>query len=327
MTEGARTVIHAGTMEPIESRDQHSLDQLRLLNQLSANPKLTGRDALFLTTQLVLHGAPQAERAIARLAAAIPHPSVQEHAAMLGRVDRELRALPHRERVLADPKLRNALYQRRGYILTRGATRPDKLLVVFTTMYNNFDIANPMLHALLLEFGVSILMVKDCTPYNYLKGVSGLGDTIETIAAGIVRIAAEIGARDIYYTGFSSGSYGSLYAALLTGCAGWLGFAAVTDLSTGSTVPPPKFFDTVTRGAIDPAWLRNLRPMVEEKGAAFRGSIYTGDTPVIDLAHARNMAGLDNVDVVELPRCSHSTPLRLIEEGRFRGTLSELLQL
>jgi len=327
MTEESRTFVRAGSMEPIQSRDQHSLDQLQLLNRLSVNPRLTGRDVLFLTTQLVLHGAPLAERAIARLAETIPHPSVLDHAAMLGRVERELRALPHRERVLGDRRLHNALYHRSGFVLTRGSRHPEKLLVVFTTMYNNFDISNAMLQALLLEFGISILIVKDCTAHNYLRGVAGLGDTIDQVADGIRRIAADLGARKLYHTGFSSGSYGSLYASLLTGSDGWLGFAAVTDLSEGSAVPPPKFFDVATRRSIDPIWLRNLRDLVEARGSDFRGTIYTGDTPVIDLAQAGNMAGLDTVTVVTLPRCSHSTPLRLIEEGRFRGVLSELLEL
>lgn len=327
MIEGNRTVIHSGPGALIESRYLHSLEQLQLLNELGAKPQLTGNEALFLTTQLVLHGARYAEGAIDRLTAAIQHPSLQQHAAMLRRVESALRALPHRERMLTDTKLRHALYRVEGHVLLRGTKHPQKLLVVFTTMYNNFDISNPMLMAFLLEFGVSVLILKDCTPHNYLRGVTGLGKAIDEVADGIRRIAASIGAKQIYYTGFSSGSYGSLYASLLNDGAGWLGFAAVTDLSDGSAVPPPKFFDSSVRSEIDPMWLRNLRPMVEAKGASFRGAIYTGDTPVIDVAHARNMEGLDSLAIVTLPQCSHGVPTRLIEEGRFQGVLSDLLEL
>jgi hypothetical protein len=173
------------------TRDQHSLEQLAMLDGMRAAPSLTPSDGIFLATQLAIQGLPGAEHLIDRLAGVIPNRGVQMHLAGLRHIDGVLRQLPCRDRVVTNRALWTRLYRKEGVILIRGNAHAGKLLVVFGTMFNNFGISNALLLALLLEFGVSILMVKDCTLLNYLGGVDGLGKTIEDVAASITRIGGK----------------------------------------------------------------------------------------------------------------------------------------
>jgi hypothetical protein len=217
------------------------------------------------------------------------------------------------------------LYEIDGFFFSKGSSRPEKLLVVFTTMFNNFRISNAVLYALLKEFGVSVLILKDCTYFNFLNGVSGLGTNICSLAKGISALASENHISEIFITGFSSGGYASLYASLLLPCSGYLGFSVPTDLSGGSRLFPGKYFRDEVRREIDDKDLINLRTLAEAVNDHVPREIVFGELSISDAAHASSMAGLANFKITTLEKCGHQTVGALIENHAFLDCLRKLL--
>lgn len=217
------------------------------------------------------------------------------------------------------------LYETDGYFFSKGAQHPEKLLVIFTTMYNNFQISNVVLYALLKEFGVSVLMLKDCSYFNFLNGVTGLGTDINAVVNGISALASENNISELYLTGFSSGGYSSLYASLLLPCSGYLGFSVMTDLSKGSSLFPGKFFTDDVRKQIDERHLINLRVLADATNDRVSRELFFGADIESEGAHALNMAGLSNLKTTKVEDCRHQTVKTLIENGAFSDCLRDLL--
>jgi hypothetical protein len=178
---------------------------------------------------------------------------------------------------------------------------------------------------LLKEFGVSVLILKDCTYSNYLNGVSGLGPDIPSLTQGIAALANENHISRIYLTGFSSGGYSSLYVSFLLPCSGYAGFSILTDLSKGSPIDPGTFFSNNSRDNTDEAYLINLRNLADATNDRVRRQIFFGEDSAVDTAHAKNMEGVPNLRTIKVKKTGHHTVAALIEKRRFYDCLRNLL--
>ena len=120
-------------------------------------------------------------------------------------------------------------------------------------------------------------------------------------------------------------NYASLYASLLLPCSGYLGFSVPTDLSSGSTRFPGKFFRDEVRRKVDEKHLINLRTLAESVGSRVPREIIFGEMADVDAAHAANLVGLSNFKITRLDGCGHGTVGALIEDHSFSNYLRELL--
>jgi hypothetical protein len=197
-------------------------------------------------------------------------------------------------------------------------------LVVFTTMFNNFRISNALLYAMIKQLDVSILILKDCTYFNFLNGVSGLGADISSMTQAISSMAGEHDISEIFVTGFSSGGYASLYASYLLPCAGYLGLSVQTDLSRESTLFAGKYFKDEIRNKIDEKHLINLRVLAESTSDRVPRQIVFGEESAVDAAQAANMTGVPNLKITKL-NSGHQTVGALIEDRALLDWFQKLL--
>ena len=307
------------------SRDQHSIEQRAFVERLSTRIDILPPSmALFVATQIVMHGSDHAEEIIQRLRSNLNHPDAVVFLDELYRQLDFIKVLTFWSDVKNDQALVSKLYETDGFFFAKGSKYPHKLLVVFTTMFNNFRISNALLYAMIKELGVSTLILKDCTYFNFLNGVSGLGTDISSITQTISSLAREHQISEIFVTGFSSGGYASLYASFLLPCAGYLGLSVHTDMSRESTLFPGKYFRDEVRNKIDEKDLINLRVLAELTNDHVPRQIIFGEKSAVDSAHACNMAGLPNLKIAKL-NSGHQTVGALIEDRAFFDWFQRLL--
>jgi hypothetical protein len=307
------------------SRHQHSIEQRAFVERLTASiDSLPLSMGMFVGTQVVMHGLDQADEIIWRLRASLKHPDALDYVDELCRQLSFIKDLKHWPSVKNDLSLMSKLYETEGFFFSKGSRYPQKLLVVFTTMFNNFRISNALLYAMIKELGVSTLILKDCTYFNFLNGISGLGANISSITQAISSLAREHRISEIFVTGFSSGGYASLYASFLLPCAGYLGLSVPTDMSRGSTLFPGKYFRDEVRNKIDEKDLINLRVLAESTNDHVPRQLIFGEKSAGDSAHACNMAGLPNLKIVKL-NSGHQTVGALIEDRAFLDWFQRLL--
>jgi hypothetical protein len=180
-------------------------------------------------------------------------------------------------------------------------------------------------YAVLKKYGVSVLFLKDCTYFNFLNGVEGLGSSIFDLSDSIGKIIRENEISKTYLVGFSSGGYASLFSSYLIPCRKYLGFSIASDLSFGSKIFPGKFFTPEVRRGIDKKNLVNLRNLaVDAKDGVDRTLIF-GKESMVDRDHAMNMAGIPALTVVGLDNCDHTTIFHMICEGTFSSCIESFL--
>jgi hypothetical protein len=307
------------------SPEQHSLEQITSIEQELREPKLSWNKALFVATQLVVHGSERADEFVRRVGRQIDHPDAQQFIGRLSKQAKFIRSIPGLDEISSDQALRSQLYKLDGVFFARGEQHPEKLLVVFTTMYNNFYVSNLVLFAMLRHLGVSILVLKDSSLFNYLNGIVGFGSDIEQVSQNVLSLAQREKISEIYITGFSSGGYASLISSYFLPCAGHLGFSVASDLSHNSVISPPKFFTEAVRKGIDQKWLKNLKADLLRSTEFPRRDIFFGQDYKLDAAHAKNLEGIPGTTVIGLRDCGHLTVASLMESERLTSTFRSLL--
>lgn len=306
----------------VMAREIHSLDQIALLKALAGQQSLTGRDALFLASQLVNHGFAEAGPFIAGLREHMPGKPAQHFLARLARRKAAIAALPLLGSLQSDAALFKQFYATAGYVFRPGTHRRDLALVVFTTRFNNFSVSNLVLDALLGELGIARLYLKDVSADLYLRGVQGLAASLAELPAAIAGLLATHGIRHSIVTGFSSGGYASLYAASQLQPLGYVGFSVYTDVSTDSLLPQRAMWRAL-QDQVPAELLLDLRPGLNRPEQ--RLTLYYAARDPIDRAHALHLERCPGVKLVCHPEANHEVPAYLIEEGRFLDPFRELL--
>jgi len=204
------------------------------------------------------------------------------------------------------------------------APRSRVLLVVFGSMYGDFWLSYPVLHALLPSETTTILYLKDPAAMMFLTGLPSFGAGFEALCAGIRQLAADNEISDIRAMGYSSGGFGGLLAAAHVGATSYLGLSIRTDLDPQSALPKDRYVDRPDLLSAARSLMVDLRPLVEQ-GHPHRGVLYYGARSRIDEAHARHFAGVPNFTIQRLADSHHNTVMHLIAEGKFDGVIRRFL--
>jgi hypothetical protein len=279
---------------------------------------------------LVLNASATAELGLARMRQFRLPRDVCQHVDRLDRRLAAIRSLPDLASIMADQPRLGTFYKNDGFQLFP-APSSRRLVVAFTTVFNNFGVSNAVLYALLRRFDVSILILKDPTVYTYGCGVRGLGDDPEQLADAVSRLARDIGCTEIYVTGFSSGGYPSLLFSSLIECRGYLGFSIHTGSGFhGDPLPRRRVFNDaqnyLIRRNVAPRFQINLRDLFEGRRSECNRVIVAGDRDDVDMAHARDVAHCPGFDLSVLENCGHDTISSVIERGLMDGLLARLLR-
>lgn len=309
-----------------EHPEQHSLAHLGMLAQtLETRTDWTFRQSLDMAQQLAIHGHPRAIRFIDWMRQNIQHPDALRKLDKLDRLSQRTAAHPGVLALSKDETLLRQLYATEGYFMAKGVSRANVLVVVFTTMYNNFGISNLVLYALLRDMGVSVLLLRDLSKANYLGGANGLGHDLDSCAQGIVQLAQVNGCTRLLLMGFSSGGYAGHFISTLLPCQGYLGLSIVSDFSLDTPLPTDKFISKAIRQKFRPEHLCNLATLPDRSGGA-RRRLIVGAKDSTDLLYTNSMQDTPNLEVVEVPDCQHDTPETLMAEGHLQAHLDWLLE-
>jgi len=305
---------------------QHSLTQLRRYEaRVQSLGDIPAYDLLAATDQLVLHGSIHAPLALKKLRRLAGHSEAMvAHVRALERVWGLVQRIPRFAELRGDAGLVEKLYETEGFVFLEGRAHREKLIIVFTTIFNNFQVSNLVLYGLLHSYGVSVLFLKDTSYYHFLRGVKGLGNDLITTADGIERLARSNGISDLFITGYSSGGYASLYMSYLIKCRRYLGFSLLSDLSEQSDIKSSQFFKQELRSEVSPEMLVDLRRIASDRVDGVPRRIYFGKRFPRDVSHALHLAGLNDFELVGLPS-GHATIAHLMNENRFEDCLRWLL--
>ena len=302
---------------------QHSIESLQSIERVAKRETLAAREARYLAEEMVAHGHRDAMRPIRQLQ---EHPGRQfrEYADVLENCFRHLR-----EHFRLEDVDRNRLvraYRKSGFLLFEGDRNCGKLLVIFTTMFNNFYISHLALQAMLKDLGCHILLLKDTSVANFLRGVADFAPDPAGIADKIQAVARQLGAEKIYVSGFSSGGYAALWTSMRIPCHGYLGFSHATDLSLASTLPLYWFFTEEVRAQIDPRWLEDLRVPLRDADPEVPRVLYYGANWEKDVLHAEHLAGLPAIRLERLENVGHNAVQHLLGEGRLKEQFRQLVK-
>lgn len=308
-----------------ESIDQHSYSQLIYINRLIKNSEiLDKKKKIWLAVQLIQHGFPRSRAYIHHILGEIQSNDAQFFLRNLIAQSYLIDGLNDWGKVFKDVNYLKKCYELNGYVYWRGTFQPNKLVIIFTTMFNNFYISNAMLLKLLNSYGVSVLLLKDATHFNYLNGVVGLGENLIEVADSINRFIENEKTDKCYLMGFSSGGYGSLFLSAKIPCQGYLGFSVRTNLHKMEKYS----FQNITQKTLNQIPKRfkpDLRDLIEiERSFPKRVLIY-GDNAGIDKDQALSMTGCLNVSLVPVSECGHMTVAKYMQQGKFIDTIKNLI--
>ncbi len=177
-----------------ENLVQHTIETFDRLTGLARKEPMDPRMAVFLAEELLSHGHPDTLRLTALLKQH-PHRDAVAFAHRIERCFGHLRAQLRIEDVSRNQIVR--AYRKDGYLLYESAVKSRKLLVVFTTIYNNFFISHLNLHAMLKDIGCHLLLLKETTLAQYQRGVVSFAKDLPDIADQIRATARKLGADEI----------------------------------------------------------------------------------------------------------------------------------
>ncbi len=301
---------------------KHSLNDLAEFAAFDSTKPVDTLLAFRMADSMVTHGHPKTQPLLDALAK-ITHSDVASYIAGLERCHAEI---TRRFKLSAvDRQFLRAAYHPRGHILLKKSRPTNNLLVLFSTMYNNFYMSNAVILTMMQELDCHILYLKDSTIGNYHLGVHGFAADFPGIATKIQEVAAQVNASKIFFSGFSSGGYAAMLTSLQIPSAGYLGFSQDIDLSPESTQEPNRYFTPEVRAWLDPRWLLDLRKELEKSDPGVPRWLYYGGKMPRDKGHALHLEGVAGIEVVCLPDSRHETVLDLMAAGEFLDLFRRLL--
>jgi hypothetical protein len=311
------------TVVQFEHPRQHGPETLGYLEALmgQASPPLT--HLLFLADELVGHSHRDALLYINELRQRSQHSGIHLHCHLLERAWKQLRQ--HCRPEHQSPDLRSLFYNRNGFVFLQPRAASQKLLVIFTTMFNNYWVSTIALASILQRTGANLLILKDATRCNYHRGVESFAADLPGIAAGIKSAARNVQAEEIYISGFSSGGYAALLTSLMLPVRGYLGFSHLIDLSENSPLPACIHMPIALREQLNQQWFLDLRTMLENADPNVRRTLIYGALEPRDVAHARHIEGLKTIKTVRLPDAKHNTILPMVANEQLELAFNEML--
>ena len=272
-----------------------------------AQAELSDKDKCFVLSQLAVYGLDNFADYYEQWFDRFTHSGIKHFAQKKQQEWLAVQAIPQLRAVLTDKTLTRQLLDLSTPYFERGSVQPEKLLIVFTTMYNNFYLSNPVFLAFIRALGVSVLILKDNSVYNYLNGIPGFGDSFDEAASALTTLIKKEQIEKTYITGFSSGGYASLLMSTRIACDGYLGFSIGSDVSANSQLPVSKFFTPDVVKDIDDNVKLDLAAVFKAKPYPYKCKIIYGAHTNIDAPHAENLNGIDGFEVCKLADAGHIT--------------------
>ena len=303
---------------------QHRLESLSLLDSRLRERGQTLTQLLALANDFVAHGHRDAPLALDRVRAADQQSQMAGYVQYLENAWKNLREDYQPENQTAEQL--ETFYRLNGFLVLKPQVPSKKLLVMFTSMFNSFDISIAAAASIVAKTGANILVLKDSTTNCYLQGVEGFSTDFAGIATGIQSLANELGADSIYISGFSSGGSAAMLTSLMLPCRGYLGFTHWTDMSENSPLlQDNSIFSTSLLAKHDAKWRVNLRSLLEKADPNVpRTFIYGGLRPN-DVDHGRNIEGLNTIKVICRPQAGHNVIIPLLAKNELRQTYSDMM--
>ncbi len=281
------------------------------------------REVLTVANQLTVNAHPAARQFLRVLKSKIPHPDAQTRFDKLLDLCEQTGRLEALPAMSGNPEWIRSLYALDNYVFMEGDRARHKLVVVFTTVFNNFGLSNLVLLALLKPFGVSVLLLKDDTAASYLGGAHQFGNDLDELAEKISAFAKLKSCDRIYLMGYSSGGYASCYVSARLKCDGFLGFSFPVDFSLDTDLPTDWFIKRQVRELFEPRFLIDLASLHAQLPK--RRRLIIGAQSRRDLVHAHHLRDKAGFDVIEVAECLHDTPETLMARGEFGAQLRWLL--
>jgi hypothetical protein len=319
MASGASVILHP------DNPEIHSVSQFNHLAHLSGSVTLGVRDALFTADQLIRHGCyDRACRVIDSVAACgYRNETLNRRLEMLAKAAEQVRAIAGLDAVLTDSCMVKKLLSFRSCILGAGGA-PNRLVIVYSTAWNNFDISFPFLHGLIASRADCIVYVKNPRRGMYATGNDLYGSSIDEMSSSICGLIAYMKPSRVTVLGFSGGGYAALHLAAKAGADAFLGLGIRTDLSKNSAfanIPgrtAPRESDYINNTLV------NMRDVPEIAGIQ-RAVLYFGERDASDREHAQNMTGLPNFSIYGVQQGSHNLVMDFLVRGQLQSVLYNVL--
>jgi hypothetical protein len=295
---------------------RHSLEQLSLVRDLRLSPSLSLSSTVFVCVQLVNHGFPDALQYIERFQKILEKPNINLILKKLITRHEAIQKLKLRRELFSNTVLMTSLYSDEKYTLIRSPNDSRDLMIVFSTLYNNFGVSNSVMVSLLQQAGFSVLLLRDRSRYRYLRGLDGGNSDIEAVAKFVIRIKEKEKFKRLFVTGFSSGGYGSLFLSTLLNVESYVGFSIESDFSAGG--PPGRIAQQPHKfsSAISAKYLVSLAQKVKELNDGIPRLFYYGSRSGLDRAQATCFEGVPGCLVECVQDAGHETPLDLLENEK-----------
>jgi hypothetical protein len=171
------------------------------------------------------------------------------------------------------------------------------------------------------------LFFRDLSELWYQRGVPGVGDSPDAIAARNAACRDRWGAKRVVMVGNSSGGYAAILFGLLTGADEVHAFAPKTRLLESEDFHDQEKLAFLLRhlGADHPNL--DLRRLMESGvGARTRVHIHYPTGNAVDTGQARHVASLPNVRLWSYPWRSHALVKKLKEAGLLRPILESAIR-
>lgn len=175
--------------------------------------------------------------------------------------------------------------------------------------------------------GESSVFFRDLTQTWYHLGLPGVTRDIPETAQYIRSLIDRAAPEEVVFVGNSMGGFAAILFSCLIGCGTAIGFSPQTYIAWskrrstgdrrwrsrvlrtyGATLFKPRFFD--------------LRHLLRDSGTGNRVEIFVSSLDELDLAHARNLAGFENVRITIRDFGGHN----LVKHLRDTGELQWILQ-
>lgn len=307
-----------------QSPYQHSLAQLKRLRLLAAKTDPSIKELALLLSESALHGQGGFASSAAKMSLH-DRPDIRRFVAERRLLWTKVRAIPQLAVMQSDTALVQALYRLDDPYFEQGSEHPQKLLILFTTMFNNFELSNLAVLGLLCPLGVSVLILKDASSFNYLLGIPGFGSDMSESIAALKRFIAEKGIEQVYISGYSGAGYAAMLVSTLLKCSGYLGFSVRTDLAADSSRSPGALFTDAARACVPESLCQNLAPRLNAGDHTLPYRIIYGSRSDRDRAHATNLADRPGIVLEEIEGCGHFPISRLLVEDRLAAVFSSLI--
>ncbi len=224
-----------------------------------------------------------------------------------------------------DESLLANIYSSFGYSYIE-APGSKNLCVIFCTAFNNFYFSNLVLTLLLQRLGVSVLILKDDSPFHCLHGIQGVADDFASLAGFVREFSDQNGYRNLFLVGFSSGGYPALLCSTLIDFSALMVFSPRTDFSGAVTADLVPELTTLVRHHLGVESRPFLPPLLAAANCQSTRRVCYGGRSGFDVAQAGLLAGLPSFEFSRLDGSGHNTVANLMGSRRllpcFQGLFS-----